>query len=664
MAETTFHDCYCRLDGRILTLGNARIEQRWTFGADGAAEPVSLTDKEAGFEWLQQKPLPPHDRDTGPDVTVQCETGPRSPVAAPSLRVAVTTPRSEYRFEVYPDVPAVVTQIRRPDGGESAGGPAEPGRDDATGIEADVPDAGGGASPVGERLALAPVHLRLTAVTFQDETDRHDELVFEREWLLQPAEKALPLHGNLFSLEETLEQRGLVLLKIAPLPHARAGAVDTAADVVVAHQELTISRPDDYPVAVVLYSGGRPGRTAALQAFQRCLRRPEAGRDGQFLSNTWGDRNRDGRISEAFLREEIAAGARLGVDVLQIDDGWQRGTSANSVVAREKGGVWEGFRRADPDFWAPHPERLPNGLAPLVRAAQDAGLRLGLWFAPDSADDFARWADDADAVLSLHREHGIEHFKIDGVAMRSEVGERNLRAFFDRVLAESGGAVVFDLDVTAQTRPGYFGMPDVGPLFVENRYTDWHRYWPHQTLRNLWKLAQYVDPVRLRMEFLNHARNREVYTGDPLAPVAFSPDYLFATVMMASPLGWFEVQGLPEAYFADAAPLIATWKAHREALHGGTTYPIGSPPDGVVWTGFASVAADRQSAYILAFRGWNDPSNNRWRIEEVPSFRWNGREVRVEVLGGRGTVSATEEGGVTAEVPARNDFVFARLLRD
>ena len=56
------------------------------------------------------------------------------------------------------------------------------------------------------------------------------------------------------------------------------------------------------------------------------------------------------------------------------------------------------------------------------------------------------------------------------------------------MLQESGGRVVFDLDVTAEIRPGYFGVPDVGPIFIENRYTDFHRYWPHQgTLRNLRK---------------------------------------------------------------------------------------------------------------------------------------------------------------------------------
>ena len=148
--------------------------------------------------------------------------------------------------------------------------------------------------------------------------------------------------------------------------------------------------------------------------------------------------------------------------------------------------------------------------------------------------------------------------KIDGVKATTKQSEDNLQRFFDRVLAESQGKVTFDLDVTAEIRPGYFGAMRVGPLFVENRYTDWHSYWPHQTLRNLWKLAQYVDPLRLRIEFLNNSRNQANYPDDPLAPGRYSPAYLFAITMIANPLGWFEISNLPASYFEQIPPLVAS----------------------------------------------------------------------------------------------------------
>src|SRR5687767_10150178 len=68
-------------------------------------------------------------------------------------------------------------------------------------------------------IASAP-HLRLTQIEFKDQTDVHNELVHEREWLLHPVEK-LSLQGNLFLLENTLSRDGLIFLKHAPLPHAR-----------------------------------------------------------------------------------------------------------------------------------------------------------------------------------------------------------------------------------------------------------------------------------------------------------------------------------------------------------------------------------------------------------------------------------------------------------
>jgi len=80
--------------------------------------------------------------------------------------------------------------------------------------------------------------------------------------------------------------------------------------------------------------------------------------------------------------------------------------------------------------------------------------------------------------------------------------------------------------------------------------------------------------------------------------------------MFANPLAWFEVSNLPADCAARMAELIAIWRQHREAIFAGTIVPIGAAPDGVSWTGFASIAADG-GGYVLAFRelsaqaGWN-----------------------------------------------------------
>jgi alpha-galactosidase len=192
-------------------------------------------------------------------------------------------------------------------------------------------------------------------------------------------------------------------------------------------------------------------------------------------------------------------------------------------------------------------------------------------------------------------------------------------------------------------------------MYVENRYTDMHRYWPHMTLRNLWKLSQYVDPVRMRMEFLNSDRNVALYPDDPLAPNRYSSSCLFATVMVASPLAFFENSGLSPKFVSDAAPLIAEWKKQRETMYNDHTIPIGDTPDGVTWTGFASVAAERHGGYLLLFRELNQEAS--WT---APASLFAPGKYRLTVLGGEGTVVQTPE-GFRATVPKKLGFVWAKL---
>lgn len=695
--HVVFETCYAILKGSELILGNELIERRWQVSR-GLLYASRLFDKTAACEWIaspapQPAPTPDVPISGGPvEFTFTASTGPMTPTEAPSLVVslgAVFTAEDSptgtellltYRFQIFPESPAVTQNILV---GYTQQPPLEMtsflhlggnGRTFESLAANDMHHTSFHSSPTGvetlaqsaeelppldlqEMLRLPAAHLRFLQVTLHDQTDVHNELVTEREWLLHPAEDTLDLTGNLFVLENTLTGAGLIFIKHAPLPHARP--FKTPTDLLLKMRSggllalyghgLGAKDGPGYAWGTLAYTGGNAGRTQALHAYQRCFRQFDPERDARFLSNTWGDRSRDSRINEGFMRQEIEAGARLGVDVIQIDDGWESGRTANSATP---GGVWIGFWASNPNFWQPDPQRFPNGLKPLIEAARQKGMGFGLWFAPDSSDSFANWQRDADTLLSLHRELGVNYFKIDGVKATTKAGERNLARFFARVLQGSAGKVSFDLDVTAETRPGYFGAMTVGPLFVENRYTDWRRYWPHFTLRNLWKLAHYVDPARLRIEFLNNTRNQRLYQDDPLAPAAYSPAYLFATTMFANPLGWFEISSLPEAYFAEIAPLAKVWKQHRAALFAGNILPVGAAPDGTAWTGFA--ALHPWGGYLLLFRELNDQAEWEYTLPVTPT------EMKVEVLGGEGKVRI-EGGRLKAMLPNPRSFVFVKF---
>jgi len=494
-------------------------------------------------------------------------------------------------------------------------------------------------------------HVRLVAYDLWDQTDRHNELVHKREWLAGSQETTFDLTVPVFAFEDAVTGKGAVFVRLGPLPHARVDPTLPDFSVSVRETRSVEVLSNGYPYVRLDYTDGAVGRTKALQDYQRKVRPYVEGRDALFLSNTWGDNSSDKRICEEFLLGEVAAAKELGVEVLQVDDGWQTGKSANSAFANGKG-VWNGYWATDPNFWKPDPKLFPRGLKFVTDAAAKAGLRFGLWFAPDSSNDAANWSRDADWILKLHRECAIDYFKLDSMKTLNALSLTRQRALFDRLLNESEKKIVVDLDVTAEKRPGYFGLMDAGPLFVENRYTDRHSYWPHLTLRTLWSLTEVIDPVRLRMEVLNPLRNREKYAGDPLAPSAYPAETLFAITIPASPLGWFEVQNLDPQTLAAWKPLVAVWKRERSAMAACNVIPVGAKPDGFSWTGFLFVPREKGGdGYALLFR----------ELSESAAFAYDFARVFPdadvpEVLSPRGTATSS---GVTVATPL--DFVWVKF---
>lgn len=656
--------CYARLVGDQLFVGNALIERSWRI-ENGLLHALSLEDRRTGTSWVAEPcktpaPLPRRELPTEPrTATLAVSRDPTTTWQAESLLATLTATGAStkiiYKLRIFPASASVSMQLT------------------ATGTTPASPAASDPAKqPITDTLeafTCSHQHVRLVQATLHDSSDHHNELVHEREWLIHPADAGLELRGCVFVLEDSFTGDGVIFLKEAPLPEVRPAP--TPADFRVSAGWLTPLQfallgqgtGDDawdttgYRHVAIVYDGGRAGRVRALQQYQRQLRTYVPGRDGRVVCNYWGDRSRDVVVHEAFYLKEADAVAKLDAEVVQIDSGWHIGRVADNIDSK---GKYEGFWEHNPQFWDVDTKRFPRGLQPVVDAARKHGLGYGLWFAPDSVNDFANWKRDADRVLELHHAHGIDYFKIDYMMVRSRAGERNLHSLVDAILMRSQGKIVIDLDITAGNRPGYYGMHSVGTLFVENRYTDWHRYWPHQTLRNTWKLAHWVDPRRLRMEFLNTARHADRYPNDPLAPAQFSPQYCFATVMFTSPLGWFEAQNLPASYVENASQLIRTWREHRDAILTGTIIPIGDEPDGTSWTGFVSYAENAGGGtptrgYALVFRELNDRSSASIELPLIAKQRgvWTVRKIAGE---GEATIC---NGTINASLASPGSFLLA-----
>ena len=654
--ELKANGCFADWTETTLTVGN-RLFSR-TYGA-GGDDIRTMSFVAYGSEWIDSARV---DK-TGSKLVVTADAARRSPVGADGLKVVVKTGAKTRTLWLFPSVPGVLLE-------------------DPTVIDLSkwVPSerlynnvyrklqhylAG------ADRLHLKPLHVTATEYELRDMTDIRNELVEENSWLLMTREEPLLRSAPVVSVEDTFTARGLVFLRLAPLPNDRPVVLPDFSFAAAEgggrpNQVYLASVANGYPVAELAYEGGENGRIRALHAVQRALRPYRAGRDGQFLSNTWGDGHRDARINADFMMAEVKAGGELGVDVIQIDDGWQSGKSHNSaLITNRNQGVWGNFRAGNPNFWKPDAEKFPGGLGPIVAAAKDRGMGFGLWFGPDKTDDYAAWEEDAKTLVDFYRAYGIRYFKIDGIGMGSEMGFANIRRFFDRMLVDSNGEMTFDLDVTgAAKRPAYFGLPDIGPLFVENRYIGGEGtgkaglYWPHFTLRNVWTLSKLIDPVRLRVEICNPLRGQFAFGDDPLAPKFWRGDALFASVMVGSPLGWFEISELDPKTVAEMKPLVARWKLERAAMHGGETLPVGSAPDGRAWTGFASLAADGRTGYAVLFRELNEKAEFELDFADVfPGVRF----AKAEVIGGRGDVELDDGTELEVKVPEKLGFVWVRL---
>ena len=600
-----YKDCYASWTENTIVIGNKRIERRFQWCAQGLVCTATV-DKASAKEWRGDEPPA-----VTPDVAIECAVSNNGGLSAKHLLLTATERQGggviETKLAVYPQLPFVILERRckglHPSSSERVAEKGGTGNENA--VTKDVIEAA-----TLDRIDNVPLNVRhLTLKTFKlfDRTDLNDCLVTEEKMHLYPG-CSFSMRGNVFLFDNYMENKGLLVVKDSPTHLYQLLENDDSlrvkgtrnADIVGAglHGEID---PKEWCQLYGTTVG--VGDTDELLVEYRQLYRAQylapAFKEPFIMSNTWGDRSQDSRVCEEFMLKEIEAGAKLGVDIIQIDDGWQKGVTINSKA--RKSSIWEGFYAADPDFWAVHPQRFPHGLKPLVKKAARHGIRFGLWFAPDSSHEFANWRRDVDTVLNLHRMYGISSFKLDSVNLLSKKAETNYLNFLTTVERESNNRIALNLDCTAQNRQGYVMWKQFGTLFVENRYTDWCNYFPHNTLKNLWMLSQFIPPRKFQFELLNNSRNDEKYGDDPLRPATYDITYEFASVMVANPLVWMEMSNLTDKQITSLQKLVSVYRDVRKDFFNAEIYPIGEQPDGCSYTGF-QIVVDDKTGYLLLFK--------------------------------------------------------------
>lgn len=468
-----------------------------------------------------------------------------------------------------------------------------------------------------DALYLRERHLRLRNVSYTACTDYNDNLMNEEERYAYPSRSKWMLPGNLLFADSLVDTEGLFMLKEAPPlaeqpdhPDAdfayfyntgllgQVGWGFTADDF---HDMPSIS---SWRTVTGVYNNAPDADAEAVKSYLKhhCMQEPE--RDWQITCNQWGDRSMGKNFSEEFLRREIDACARLGIGSYMLDDGWQTGNrNVNTLYPDGSSPMYDhGY------YWDVDKKKFPSGLQPIFDYARSKGVELSFWFNPDPTNDNINASCDAEVIRKLYKEYKARIYKIDGVWNSTRKAETRNRNLLESLIKETGGQILFHLDITNGVRWGYFAAHNLGLIFVENRYSHFANYLPYRTHKNLWELSRYLMPQRLQFEFLNNsAEAGERYRGtfpadDPFTPEKYPIEYCFATVMFGNPLAWFEPSKLSDEQVSRLAPVIAKYKEIRSELYAGDIYPIGEKPSGRSITGFQSYNPDTSSGFVCVYR--------------------------------------------------------------
>jgi len=400
----------------------------------------------------------------------------------------------------------------------------------------------------------------------------------------------------------------------------------------------------------IFYKGGESEMQFALKKFDRIRYPVNKDQDIYIMANTWGSGD-TGVNSKYASREEnvlaeINSVSDLGIDVLQIDDGWQG---------------------SDHDSWQPAGSliysntnqqtvrQLPNGIEydvypegwKNVKAkAASLNIKLGLWA--------ACWIGYDDLVKN-YEDGSFNFFKLD-FAKLDTYGQ-----FYDLVTKVrnfslfANHQVRVNWDVTENdSRMGYYFGREYGNIFLENRKPRFPQnviYQPYLVLRDAWHVARYTNLNKFQVS----CQNADMVDKTMSDAYLHSHDYCLAITLMATPLFFQETHLLSENARKEIRDLIQIYKQCRSDMYNGIVYPIGDEPSNSSWTGFQNIGDDKMHGYLLIFR----ERLNQNHSSEIALNFLNGKNIQLKnLLTGETKVAVNRNGKIDFNINKAGDYSF------
>jgi len=360
--------------------------------------------------------------------------------------------------------------------------------------------------------------------------------------------------------------------------------------------------PEKYVYAwanwVVLYEGDVQ---SAVKEYDRQRYPVDLGRDLYIMANTWGSTLNpfDGRYAarEENILLEIKSQSDLGIDVQQIDDGWQgqdyqQWRPAAKAVFPKKASLPKGTEY----------QIYPGGWNNLRQTAADKGITPGLW---------AAWQIPLEDLKWNYDNGDFRYYKLDFARLNTKQVLDDFISKIREFVLYTEHAVRINWDVTENApRIGYYFGREYGNIYLENRKPVRPEnvvYIPHLILRDAWHVSKYINLNKFQVTVQN------IDQVDTTGSDAYlhSHPYSVAIALMGSPIFFQETHLYSEESRSQVRDLLKIYKEHREEMFKGYVYPIGDEPDNASWTGFQNHNFDSEKGYLLLFRELHNEQESR-----------------------------------------------------
>jgi hypothetical protein len=351
----------------------------------------------------------------------------------------------------------------------------------------------------------------------------------------------------------------------------------------------------------VLYNGNDDDMQLKIKQFDRLRYPVDYDRDMYIIANTWGSAptKKGAKLAarEENVLKEIDSQADLGIDVQQIDDGWQGCSTGSdtwkpvqSISLNEEG-------NCDVNNTNSVPMYPSGGWGKVKNYAREKSVRLGLWVHGRVTYDDLVWNYKNGDFMAI---------KYDFFSMKTKTDAENHFKKVRDFIRFTDHQVRVNWDVTGPGRVGYYFGRDLGVIYLANRKADWPAvttYRPHLVLRDAWHLANYVNLNKFQITVTNiDLVNKHLSDASK-----YSHAYSFAISMMAVPVFFQETQLYSDKAREELRPLIAIYKKHRQNIFDSFIFPIGDQPDNASWSGFQAYNPTSEAGYLTVFRELNNP---------------------------------------------------------